>query len=63
MLLALHILRGVLRELSLGTTRAWCFLWRTPIAVEKGIRKVLTDGLLGITTVDNESKYYEVVSV
>jgi 5-methylcytosine-specific restriction endonuclease McrBC regulatory subunit McrC len=58
LLLALHILRGRQRELSVGTTRAWCFLWRTPDAVEAGIREVLRAGLSEVTTVGKESKYY-----
>jgi 5-methylcytosine-specific restriction endonuclease McrBC regulatory subunit McrC len=58
LLLALHILRGRQRELSVGTTRAWCFLWRTPDAVEAGIREVLRAGLIEVTTVTKEPKYY-----
>ena len=58
LLLALHILRGQQRELSVGTTRAWCFLWRTPDAVEAGIREVLRAGLSELTTVGKEPKYY-----
>ena len=58
LLLALHILRGLQRELSVGTTRAWCFLWRTPDAVEAGIREVLRTGLSEVTTVGKEPKYY-----
>jgi 5-methylcytosine-specific restriction endonuclease McrBC regulatory subunit McrC len=62
LLLALHILRGRQRELSVGTTRAWCFLWRTPAAVEAGTREVLCEGLREVTTVGNESKYYAPLS-
>lgn len=62
LLLALHILRGRQRELSVGTTRAWCFLWRTPAAVEAGVREVLCEGLRDVTTVGNESKYYAPLS-
>ena len=58
LMLAIHILRGDLRELSLGTTRAWCFLWRTPAAVEKSIREVLHDGLGAGVTVTKESRYF-----
>jgi len=62
LLLALHILRGRQRELSVGTTRAWCFLWRTPAAVEAGIRQVLGEGLREVTTVGNEPTYYAPLS-
>lgn len=62
LMLALHILRGVRRELSVGSTRAWCFLWRTPKAVEDGIRHILHDGVGGISPVNNESKYYAPLS-
>ena len=58
LLLALHILRGRQRELSVGTTRAWCFLWRTPDAVEAGVREVLRAGLSQVTTVGKEPRYY-----
>jgi 5-methylcytosine-specific restriction endonuclease McrBC regulatory subunit McrC len=62
LLLARHILRGLLRELSVGTSRAWCFLWRTPDAVEAGIREVLREGLSEVTTVGKESKHYQPLS-
>ena len=62
LLLALHILRGLLRELSVGTMRAWCFLWRTPDAAEAGIREVLREGVSDITNVGKESKYYAPLS-
>lgn len=62
LLLAHHILRGLLREISVGTTRAWCFLWRTPDAVEAGIRDVLREGLRDVTTVEKETKYYAPLS-
>ena len=62
LLLALHILRGRQRELSVGTTRAWCFLWRTPDAVEAGIREVLREGLNEVTTVSKEPKFYTPLS-
>jgi len=58
LLLALHILRGRQRELAVGTTRAWCFLWRTPDAVEAGIRGVLSEGLSDVTTVGKEPRHY-----
>ncbi len=40
---AKQILRGVYRDLSSGSRSAWCFLWSTPAAVEKGIRTLVAD--------------------
>lgn len=56
--LARHILEGKLRELQVGDARAWCFLWRTPEAVEAGIRNVLADGLKDVVAVARTSRTF-----
>lgn len=58
LLLALHILHWRQRELAIGTTRAWCFLWRTPDAVEAGVREVLRVGLTDLVTVAKKTRSY-----
>jgi 5-methylcytosine-specific restriction endonuclease McrBC regulatory subunit McrC len=49
--LGCHILRGSHREMNIGGRRAWCFLWRTPDAVEEGIRACVREALAGMATV------------
>lgn len=61
-LLALHILRGRRRELSVGQTRAWCFLWRTPQAAENGMRRILEEGLADTVTVSKQTRSYPPLS-
>jgi 5-methylcytosine-specific restriction endonuclease McrBC regulatory subunit McrC len=43
--LAKHVLRGINRSLTEGAESAWCFLWRTPEAVEAGIREIVRSEL------------------
>jgi 5-methylcytosine-specific restriction enzyme subunit McrC len=61
-LLAQHILRGRRRELSIGETRAWCFLWRTSQAVENGVRCILEEGLADKVTVSKQTRSYPPLS-
>lgn len=45
--LAKQIIRGVDRRLAYGTNKSWTFLFRTPEAVEAGVRKVLARAFPG----------------
>jgi 5-methylcytosine-specific restriction enzyme subunit McrC len=54
--LALQILRTDVLKISLGSTQAWCFLWRTPLAVESAIRSVLQAGLCDVAQVSSASR-------
>lgn len=48
----------VLHFLQLGNTPAWCFLWRTPVPVEQGIRAVMRSALMPVS-VTNASVFFD----
>lgn len=48
--------------LSIGETRVWCFLWRTPDAVEAGVRRTLHDGLGQLGPVTKTRRNYPPLS-
>ena len=54
--LGLLVLGGAGLILSTGTTRSWTFLFRTPDAVEDGVRRLLKDGLHPTWAVGNRGK-------
>ena len=43
--LARHVIRSTGRSLEAGPVKSWTFLFRTPEAIETGVRQVLKDGL------------------